>query len=98
MVGRRFRSSCSNAAHPEDAQYGDLPLSYFGIEHPDVLKLLFDAGADPKVHLEYHGNGMGPQGITLLHEAAGKGAVESAKLLVARGLSVDVRDARGAPP
>ena len=57
-------------ADPEEADYGGLTVSYFAIEHPDVLKLLFDAGADPKVRVEYHGNGLGPQGSTLLHEAA----------------------------
>ncbi len=85
-------------ADPEDAQYGGLPLSYFALDHPEVLKLLLDAGADPKVRIEHHGNGEGPQGSTLLHEAAGKGVVESAKLLVARGVSVDARNAQGATP
>ncbi len=85
-------------ADPEEANYGGLTVSYFAIEHPDVLTLLFDAGADPKVRVTYRGNGNGPEGSTLLHEAAGKGLIETAKLLVARGVAVDVRDSRGATP
>src|SRR4029077_4756425 len=71
---------------PEDADFGGLPVSYFAIEHADVLKLLFDAGADPKVVVTYRGNGAGPEGSTLLHEAAEKGAIESAKLLLVGGV------------
>jgi ankyrin repeat protein len=79
-----------HGADPEDADYGGLTVSYFAIEHAEVLKLLFDAGADPKVAVTYRGNGHGPQGSTLLHEAAEKGSIESAKLLLAKGLLVDV--------
>ena len=76
-------------ADPEDADYGGLTVSYFAIEHPSVLKLLFDAGADPKVVVTYEGSGRGPQGSTLLHEAAKKGAIESVKLLLDRGVNVN---------
>jgi ankyrin repeat protein len=79
----------AHGADPEDAGYGGLTVSYFAIEHPDVLKLLFDAGANPKVTVEYRGNGRGPRGSTLLHEAAAQGLVESVKLLVDRGADVN---------
>jgi ankyrin repeat protein len=85
-------------ADPENAEYGDLPLSYFALDQPEVLKLLLDAGADAKVRIDYHGSGMGPQGSTLLHEAAGKGVVQSARLLVARGVGIDARNAQGDTP
>ena len=88
----------SRGADPEDADYGGLPLSYFAIEHAAVLKLLFDAGADPKVVVRYRGDGKGPEGSTLLHEAAKKGAVESVKLLLARGLNVNARTPFEATP
>ena len=83
-----------HGADPEDADYGGLTVSYFAIEHADVLKLLFDAGANPKVRVDYRGNGHGPRGSSLLHEAAAKGCIESAKLLLTRGVDVN----RTSPP
>jgi ankyrin repeat protein len=79
-------------ADPEDADFGGLPLSDFATEYPDILKLLVNAGANPKAILDYHGMGFGPQGSTLLHEAADKGSIESAKLLLSYGLDVNARD------
>jgi ankyrin repeat protein len=79
-------------ADPEDADYGGLPLSYFAIGHPAVLKVLLDAGANPKAVVDYRGDGQGPQGSTLLHEAANKGNIESIKLLLSRGADINVRD------
>jgi ankyrin repeat protein len=81
-----------NGADPEDANSGGLPLSYFAIEHPQVLQMLFDAGADPAVSVNYVGNGHGPQDSTLLHEAAGNGAVESVRILLRYGLPVNSQD------
>jgi ankyrin repeat protein len=88
----------AHGADPEDADYGGLTVSYFSIEHADVLKALFDTGADPRVRVEYHGNGAGPQGSTLLHQAVGHGSLDSAKLLLSRGLDVNLTDASGVTP
>jgi ankyrin repeat protein len=88
----------AHGADPEDANYGGLTISYFAIEHADVLKVLFDAGADPRVRVAYHGNGAGPQGSTLLHQAVGRGSLDSAKLLLSRGLDVNLTDASGVTP
>lgn len=85
-------------ADPEDAGYHGLTLSYFAVEHPDVLKLLFNAGADPNVVVQYDGSGIGPEGSTLLHEAAKRGATESAELLVSRGVKIDVTNRWGHTP
>ncbi len=85
-------------ADPEDADYGGLTVSYFAIEYPVVLKVLFGAGADPKVTVDYHGNGNGPHGSTLLHEAADKGCVESSKLLLSRGVNTDATTPEGFTP
>jgi ankyrin repeat protein len=80
-----------HGADPEAVdEYSGLSISYCAVEHADVLRLLFDAGADPKIEVTYRGSGLGPQGSTLLHEAAKKGAVESAKLLVKAGLDVNL--------
>ena len=85
-------------ADPEDADYGGLTVSYVAIGHADVLKLLFDAGADPKVRVQFNGTGRGPQGSTLLHEAAAGGYLESVKLLVARGVDVNLKNSSGTTP
>jgi ankyrin repeat protein len=85
-------------ADPKDANFAGLPVSYFAIEHPSVLKLLFDAGASPKVTVTYRGDGPGPQGSTLLHEAAKKGIVATGQLLLAHGLGVDVTSPGGYTP
>jgi ankyrin repeat protein len=87
-----------NGADPENAGYGGLPVSYFALEHADVLKLLFDAGANPKVRVEYRGDGRGPRGSSLLVLAAQRGYLESAKLLGVNGLDVNQADAGGATP
>ena len=87
-----------NGADPEDADYDSLTVSYFAIERSKVLGLLFDAGADPKVPVDYQGNGWGPTGLTLLHVAAGKGAVESAGVLLAYGVDVDMTTPDGLTP
>ncbi|MFL5330029.1 MAG: ankyrin repeat domain-containing protein [Gemmataceae bacterium] len=87
-----------HGADPEDGGYDGLTVSYFAIEHAEVLKLLFDAGADPKVVVEYRGSGLGSQASTLLHAAAGKGSIESAKLLLAHGVNVDVSTATERSP
>jgi ankyrin len=83
-----------HGADPNTAYCGGLTISYYAVQHADVLKLLFDAGADPKVRLEWHGNGAGPQGSTLLHEAVG--SVESVKLLLAQGIDVNLTNDAGA--
>lgn len=86
-------------ADPENADFGGLPVSYFGVEHANVLKVLFDAGAEPRVVLTFQGDGRGlPEGLTLLHKAAEEGAVESARLLHDRGVSVDVKTPQGFTP
>jgi ankyrin repeat protein len=87
-----------HGADSEHVYYGGLPLSYFAIKHRGVLKLLFDAGADPNVPINYSGNGMGPSESTLLHQAAARGIIESAKLLAARGVNVDRTNPWGLTP
>src|SRR5262249_52349658 len=49
----------------------------------DVVRMLIAAKADPNAHTKY--------GFTALHFAAREGDIESARLLLAAGVNVDVR-------
>ncbi|HZY88461.1 MAG TPA: ankyrin repeat domain-containing protein [Gemmataceae bacterium] len=89
-----------HGADPEDADFGGLTVSYCAIEHAVVLKLLFDAGANPKVRIEFRGNGRPPraEGLWLLHVAAERGFLESAKLLLAQGNDINRAGPSGLTP
>jgi ankyrin repeat protein len=81
---------------PNEDRFGDLPIACFAVEHPDVLKLLLDAGANPKVRADHQQ--FGPMESTLLHEAAACDCVESAKLLLPKGLDIEATDSLGQTP
>jgi ankyrin repeat protein len=91
-----------HGADPEDCDSWGLPVLDFALAHPDVVRLLIQAGANPKVRLKYTGWGPGPteeQKWTLLHSAAAnQSPLETAKLLLAAGVPVDVRSADGSTP
>jgi ankyrin repeat protein len=80
-------------AHPNDVRH-DKPVVYDAIRHPDVLRIFFDRGV--RVDASYKRWGL--NGWTLLHEAAENGAIESAQLLLSRGLPVDVEGESGKTP
>src|SRR5207244_792011 len=80
-------------ADPNDI-YNDKPVVYDAIRHPDVLRILFGRGIN--VDTTFKRNGY--EGWALLHEAALEGAVESAKLLLSRGIPVDSQDSGGRTP
>jgi cytohesin len=65
---------------------------FCAIKHPDALTILFGAIADGSNPRDSH------REFTLLHSAADHGAVESARLILARGIPVDSRDAYGNTP
>lgn len=65
--------------------WNETPLLW-ALSHPAVVKLLLEKGADPKVRLHIKGL---PFGSTLLHEAARKGEVESARLLIDHGAEIE---------
>jgi ankyrin repeat protein len=58
--------------------------------HPDVVRALIQAGADAGARTK--------NGFTALHFAAREGDIESAGLLLAAGVRVDVRSQPGPPP
>jgi ankyrin repeat protein len=88
-------------ADPDDADYGGLPVLYFALDHPAVVRSLLAGGANAKIPLKYTGSGFGPpeeKKWTLLHCAAKKGQVGTAKLLMDAGIAVDVRTADNETP
>ncbi len=81
-------------ADPKDRGLG-WPALYFALEFPEVVQLLLKAGADAKFRIEFtdlFNKGIGPE-QTLLHCAAELGQVDTGKLLLEAGVSVDSHDA-----
>lgn len=76
-----------NGADPNESRgmWKDSPLLW-ALPYPPIVKLLLEKGADPKIRLHIKGLA---SGSTILHEAASKGKLESARLLIDRGAEVD---------
>jgi len=70
------------------SEYDLTPLACAG--HPDMIRLLAAAGADPRATDE--------SGMTLLHYAACKGVVDHIGPLIEAGADPDARDAEGRTP
>jgi ankyrin repeat protein len=77
-------------ADPKDSGDDGLPVLYFALDYPDVVRVLIQAGTDPKLRVVYHGPG---QFSTewLLTAAALRGQVETARLLIEAGADVNCR-------
>jgi uncharacterized protein len=58
--------------------------------HPDVVRILIQAKADLLAHTK--------SGFTALHFAAREGDIESARLLLAAGVDINIRSQADAPP
>jgi ankyrin repeat protein len=87
-------------ADPNDWDNGcGYPVLMCAIEHPAVVKLLLEAGADVKTRITFRGGKTGAWIVddeaTALHFAAQEGALESAKLLLDAGVDVGAKDTRG---
>jgi len=87
-------------ADPHDIDGGcGYPVLHDGIAHPAVVKLLLEAGAPADVRVTWRGGRSGfwvvGDDATLLHFAAEEGTVESAKLLLQKGVKIDAVDDRG---
>ncbi len=81
-----------HGADPDAAGVDGYSALFCAIEYPDALKILFGAiaeGSNPRDR---------NNGRTLLHSAADHGAVESARLILARGIPVESRDPYGRTP
>ena len=59
--------------------------------HAEIVELLLKAGAESNIHA-------GDKDYTPLHDAAERGSLEAAKLLVAYGADVNARERWGIPP
>jgi ankyrin repeat protein len=90
-------------ADPDDVQEGlGYPILHDAINHPAVVKLLLQSGANPQVRVTWRGGRTGycivGNDATLLHFAAEQGAVDSARLLLERNLRIDGVDNIGQTP
>jgi uncharacterized protein len=90
-------------ADPDDFRDGNgIPIICNAVDHPKIVKLLVDAGADLKKPITWRGGGTGAWVIgakaTALHYAAERGQVDSARLLLDHGVPVDGKDDNGQTP
>jgi ankyrin repeat protein len=74
-------------------EIGDYPVLYLALEHADIVRLLIKAGANPKISTDERiKEAWGKrENMTLLHHAAKKGFVETAKLLIEGGADINSR-------
>ena len=89
-----------HGSDPDDFKHGlGIPIVCDAVRHPQVVKLLIDAGADLTKRVTWRGDRVGIWIIgdeaTPLHYAASDGEVESARLLIKHGVKVDAQDDRG---
>ena len=89
-------------ADPNDLKGGGFPVLVSAIGHPDVVKLLLQSGATPDMKVNFRGFKSGfwiiGDNATYLHFAAGGGDIESAKLLLEKGLQINTVDDEGNTP
>jgi len=72
------------------------PAIFYALAHPDVVRVLLKAGADHKGRfkpIRYSKSFGTDNGRTLLHYAAERGYIETAKLLLEAGADIESRDA-----
>ena len=87
-------------ADPDDLEYGGgIPILCDAVDHPPVVKLLLDAGADSKARVTWRGWRTGQWFIkddaTVLHYAARSGVVATATLLLTEGVDINATDQDG---
>ena len=75
------RGADVNAKEPSQNQ--DALMWAASERHPDVVRLLVEAGADPRAHTK--------KGFTALHFAAREGDIDSVRQLLASGVNVNIR-------
>ncbi len=73
----------------EPSQNQDALMWAAAERHPNVVRLLVEAGANPRAHTK--------KGFTALHFAAREGDLETVRQLLAAGVSVNVRSQPDAP-
>src|SRR5262249_48384328 len=87
---RRLLAGDADANAKEPAQNQTALMWAAAEHHPDVVRVLIEAKADLRTHTK--------NGFTALHFAAREGDVESARLLLAAGVSIDIRSQPDLPP
>lgn len=89
-------------ADPDDPEKIGWPIIVHGINHPRIVKLLIDAGADLRGRITFRGARTGVHIVwdeaTAMHYAAAAGNVGSLQLLLDAGLDVNATDTEGQTP
>lgn len=90
-------------ADPNDFEGGcGYPILVDAIDHPPIVKMLIDAGANLRRRITWRGGRTGVWFIgdeaTALHFAAQAGNLESCRLLVKAGVDVNAADTEGQTP
>lgn len=102
-----------NGADPNDYRFGSSPWHHSAggpipiicetMQHPQIVRLLLDAGAICTRPVEVRGGATGIlpvsfESATTMHYAAAAGVTASAQLIFARGVDIDAADADGLTP
>lgn len=92
-----------HGADPDSFEEGHgIPIIRVAVEHPRVVELLIDHGANLKRRITYHGMGTGQWIVegeaTALHYAVDAGNLGSVKLLIDAGLDPNAADQEGQTP
>ncbi len=77
---RRYVETADHRAYLQDDSALNSAVCY---NHPDILRILLEAGTDPNIHGEH---------VPALHVAASNDNVEAAMILVSHGAKIDARD------
>lgn len=89
----QVRALLAHGAEPNAGQGHALSEAARGClsrDNTDVIRMLLDAGADPRIHDDY--------GYTALHRAAGLCGPPAVRLLLQRGADPNIRDGNGYTP
>ena len=79
-IVRRYVETADHRAYLQDDSALNSAVYY---NHPEILRILLEAGTDPNIHGEH---------VPALHVAAANDNVEAAMILIGHGAKIDVRD------
>jgi ankyrin repeat protein len=84
-----------NGADPNTRYPFTLHIAFGAMEHPQIMKQLLHAGADPNAYAGHPGQGRVPIGERLLHWATTYGYREVVEMLIEKGANINFKDDEG---